>query len=81
MKNRPLGQWLLAWLGREALALPIWTWAIYGGTQVEWRGKKFRVGMDMKVHEIVDEEISKGKEGIMNGNGHAGLMNGKARRD
>jgi ceramide glucosyltransferase len=50
--RRPLGQWLLAWLGREFLALPIWTWACYGGTTVMWRGKKFRVGLDMKVKEI-----------------------------
>lgn len=26
-EKRPFGQWLLAWLGREMLALPIWTWA------------------------------------------------------
>jgi ceramide glucosyltransferase len=50
--RRPFGQWVLAWLGREFLALPIWTWACYGGTTVMWRGKKFRVGLDMKVKEI-----------------------------
>lgn len=53
--RRPFGEWLFAWLGREALALPIWLWAFYGGTTVEWRGKKFWVGMDMKVHEVVYE--------------------------
>jgi len=52
--RRPFSQWLVAWLGREALALPIWTWAIYGGITVNWRGQKFRVGMDMKVHAIDD---------------------------
>ncbi|KAK6440057.1 Ceramide glucosyltransferase [Oleoguttula sp. CCFEE 5521] len=51
--RRPFGQWVFAWVGREALALPIWLWAFWGGTTVEWRGKKFWVGMDMKVHEIV----------------------------
>lgn len=52
--KRPFGEWVLAWLGREALALPIWLWAFYGGATVEWRGKKFWVGMDMKVHEIIE---------------------------
>lgn len=50
--RRPFPQWLFAWLGREALALPIWLWAFWGGTRVEWRGKEFWVGMDMKVHEL-----------------------------
>jgi ceramide glucosyltransferase len=59
--RRPFSQWLLAWLGREALALPIWLWAFWGGTQVEWRGKKFWVGMDMKVHEIVAEEAGRSR--------------------
>jgi ceramide glucosyltransferase len=46
--------WLAAWLGREALALPIWIWAFWGGVTVVWRDRKFWVGMDMKVHEIND---------------------------
>ncbi|EXJ69694.1 uncharacterized protein A1O5_06765 [Cladophialophora psammophila CBS 110553] len=46
--------WLLAWLGRESLALPIWTWAIWGGTSVTWRERRFWVGWDMRVHEIRD---------------------------
>lgn len=53
-QRRPFLEWLLGWLGREALALPIWIWAFWGGTEVEWRGKKFWVGMDMKVHEVKD---------------------------
>ncbi|CAG8960258.1 hypothetical protein HYFRA_00012778 [Hymenoscyphus fraxineus] len=53
--RRPLGEWVLAWLGREFLALPIWTWACFGGTTVKWRGKKFRVGLDMKVVEILEK--------------------------
>ncbi|OAP57759.1 hypothetical protein AYL99_08497 [Fonsecaea erecta] len=48
--------WLLAWLGRESLAFPIWTWAIWGGTSVTWRDRRFWVGLDMKVHEIRDEK-------------------------
>ena len=51
--KRPLGQWLLAWLGRELLAFPIWVWAVLGGVTVVWRGRKFWVGTDMKVHEVV----------------------------
>ncbi|TAQ83507.1 hypothetical protein B7494_g8169 [Chlorociboria aeruginascens] len=50
--RRQFGEWLCAWLGRELLALPIWIWACLGGTTVMWRGKKFRVGLDMRVSEI-----------------------------
>ena len=52
--RRSLGKWILAWLCRELLALPIWLWA-WGGMTVMWRGKKFRVGLDMKVREIPTE--------------------------
>ena len=51
-KRRGLKGWILAWLGREALAFPIWAWAFFGGVTVVWRGRKFWVGMDMRVHEI-----------------------------
>jgi ceramide glucosyltransferase len=51
--------WLLAWLGREALALPIWAWAFWGGVTVVWRDRKFWVGMDMNVHEINDGNVTK----------------------
>ncbi|TVY36042.1 Ceramide glucosyltransferase [Lachnellula subtilissima] len=50
--RRSIGEWISAWLGREFLALPIWSWACLGGTTVMWRGKKFRVGLDMRVVEI-----------------------------
>ncbi|KAI9725016.1 MAG: hypothetical protein M1812_000292 [Candelaria pacifica] len=50
--RRPFREWLAAWVGREVLALPIWLWAVYGGGSVVWRGKKFRVGMDLRAHEI-----------------------------
>lgn len=52
--RRPFSEWISAWLGREFLALPIWAWACLGGTTVMWRGKKFKVGLDMKVVEIRD---------------------------
>ena len=61
--SRPLGEWLLSWAGREALALPIWMWAFWGGTRVEWRGHKFWVGMDMKVHEIDETRHTNGANG------------------
>lgn len=45
-------EWVLAWLGREVFAFPIWLWAVLGGVTVVWRGRRFWVGMNMKVHEI-----------------------------
>ncbi|KAK6217852.1 hypothetical protein LQW54_003140 [Pestalotiopsis sp. IQ-011] len=48
-ERRPFGQWFLAWLGRELLALPIWTWAVLLGTTVNWRGRQFQVRSDMSV--------------------------------
>lgn len=62
--KRPFGEWLLAWIGREALCLPIWLWAFWGGTRVEWRGRKFWVGMDMKVHEINDNGALQEGDGL-----------------
>ncbi|RMZ88447.1 hypothetical protein DV736_g4320, partial [Chaetothyriales sp. CBS 134916] len=50
--RRTFLQWAKAWLGREALALPIWTWAIFGGATVTWRDRKFWVDFDMQTHEI-----------------------------
>lgn len=50
--KRSFLEWLIAWMGREALALPIWTWAFWGGTTVVWRNRRFKVGMDMRVREI-----------------------------
>ncbi|KAK4099528.1 glycosyltransferase family 21 protein [Parathielavia hyrcaniae] len=51
IQQRPFLEWLAAWLGRELLALPIWTWAVLLGTSVNWRGKHFKVRMDMSVVE------------------------------
>lgn len=47
--------WARAWLGRELLALPIWTYAVLLGATVAWRGKQFHVRMDMSVDEL-DEQ-------------------------
>ncbi|KAJ9604599.1 Ceramide glucosyltransferase [Cladophialophora chaetospira] len=77
--RRKFTTWLVAWLGREALALPIWSWAIWGGTSVTWRDGRYWVGLDMRVHEIKDKcngEMTKVKAET---NGHAkGTMNGIA---
>ncbi|KAK3702489.1 Ceramide glucosyltransferase [Vermiconidia calcicola] len=78
-RRRGFGDWLVAWLGRETLALPIWVWAFWGGTTVEWRGRKFWVGVDMKVHEIKDDG-TKNYDGGGNGN-LAAKANGKARKE
>ncbi|CAK7566448.1 MAG: Ceramide glucosyltransferase [Sporothrix epigloea] len=50
--------WLRAWIGREVLALPIWTYAVLLGTTVTWRGKQYHVRMDMSVVEL-DEDKQK----------------------
>jgi ceramide glucosyltransferase len=55
IQQRPFLEWLAAWLGRELLALPVWTWAVLLGTTVAWRGKQFRVRMDMSVVEMGGE--------------------------
>ncbi len=73
--GRPFKDWALAWLGREFLALPIWIWAVFGGATVTWRGQKFRVGMDMRVHAI-------GKPALQNLRESANVMgSGKARKE
>jgi ceramide glucosyltransferase len=56
IQQRPVLEWLAAWLGRELLALPIWTWAVLLGTTVNWRGKQFRVQMDMSVVEVEENK-------------------------
>ncbi|KAI0017145.1 glycosyltransferase family 21 protein [Xylariomycetidae sp. FL0641] len=60
-EKRPFGEWLFAWLGRELLALPIWTWAVLLGTTVQWRGKQFRVRADMTVVAIEDAQAMNGR--------------------
>lgn len=57
--RRSFKDFFFAWLGREAFALPVWITAFWGGVTVEWRGRKFWVGLDTKVHEILPEEKKK----------------------
>lgn len=59
--KRPFGQWLIAWLGRETLAFPVWFWAVWAGTSVSWRGKRFSVGLDMRVQELDSSRQSTNK--------------------
>ncbi len=67
--ERPFGEWLAAWVGREVLALPVWTWAVLLGTTVDWRGRHFRVRMDMSVVEMGDGAGQSGVDGGSNGCG------------
>jgi len=57
-RRRIFPVWLAAWLGRESLAFFIWFWAAFGGVTVTWRGKRFWVGLDMKVHAMDDASSS-----------------------
>ena len=85
------GRWVRAWLGREVLAGPIWAWAVFGGVTVLWRGRRFRVGMDMRVREVdgrddVDGGSGRGENGwghgrVENGGMEGGWMRGKSRVD
>jgi ceramide glucosyltransferase len=83
LSRRPFIEWLFAWLGREALALPVWAWAFYGGVTVVWRDRSFWVGLDMRVHEIVPEQGQRVTGGNVDGGGGAGgnVTRGKARID
>jgi ceramide glucosyltransferase len=65
-------EFLAAWIGREVSALPIWIIAFWGGVTVEWRGRKFWVGLDMKVHEILDREEKKKMQKTGDGDGSKG---------
>ncbi len=59
-RKRRFGEWVLGWAGREGLALGIWVWAVLGGVTVVWRGRRFWVGLDMRVHEIEDINMRSG---------------------
>ncbi|KAF6840596.1 ceramide glucosyltransferase [Colletotrichum plurivorum] len=51
-------EWLPAWIGREFLALPIWTWAVLCGSTVTWRGRTFNVRSDMSVVEVDSQKAT-----------------------
>ncbi|KAK1996338.1 ceramide glucosyltransferase [Colletotrichum falcatum] len=76
-------EWLPAWIGREFLAMPIWTWAVFCGSTVNWRGRTFNVRSDMSVVEI-GSQPSKGTHSTPNGfaNAESGLRSrSKDRKD
>ncbi|ROT39019.1 ceramide glucosyltransferase [Sodiomyces alkalinus F11] len=65
-------EWIPAWVGREVLALPIWTWAVLLGATVNWRGNKFLVRMDMSVVEYDKprtQKLSAVRSGVPSPNG------------
>lgn len=62
-KKRGVREWLLGWTGREILAFWVWLWAVFGGVQVVWRGSRFWVGFDMRVHKIAESIKGNGDEG------------------
>lgn len=69
---------IYGWLGRETLALGVWVWAVVGGVEVDWRGRKFRVGWDASVREIGDERGEVGTRAGGDGDIHG---SGKGDRD
>lgn len=50
--NRSFLEWLPAWIGREVMALPVWTWGALMGDTIVWRGRTFKLHNDTTVHEI-----------------------------
>jgi ceramide glucosyltransferase len=42
-KSYSITKFLFAWLFREILAIPIFIYAIFGGNQVIWRGRGYRL--------------------------------------
>lgn len=43
-----MGKFFLHWAIRELLTLPIWCFAIWGGNEVVWRGRPFRILSDSR---------------------------------
>lgn len=81
--RRPFREWFLAWVGREALAFPIWAWSFYGGRTIMWKDRAFKVGIDGVAREVGKNNTvnqptssnhnSNAKTGL-NGNGHDGYF-------
>lgn len=58
------GQWgkfWLAWIGREVLALPVWTVAMLGN-EVVWRGRRYVMLADGKAREVKEKKGGAGGE-------------------
>ncbi|PSR80110.1 hypothetical protein BD289DRAFT_75930 [Coniella lustricola] len=79
--RKGLWAWVVAWIGREVLALPIWTWAVLLGSTVTWRGRTFRVHRDMTVVELKgpqqqQQQQEKKQTSAQNGNVEGEAANG-----
>lgn len=49
--QRPVFSWIQVWIMRELLALPIWIAAICGH-EIDWRGRPFRIKLDLSAEEL-----------------------------
>ncbi|KAH6955502.1 hypothetical protein DER45DRAFT_508726 [Fusarium avenaceum] len=61
IKSRKFLEFLAAWIGREALALPVWAYAVVCGNTVNWRGRLFYIHWDTTV-EAVDAQDERTRE-------------------
>lgn len=60
-----MGAFVMYWSLREVLALPIWCFAIWGGNEVVWRGRPFRI--------LSDSRAAVGRSRSTRGGGYASL--------
>ncbi|KAJ4256730.1 Ceramide glucosyltransferase [Fusarium torreyae] len=56
IKSRPFLEFLAAWIGREALAFPVWAYAVCCGNTVNWRGRLFYIHWDTTVDAVDGQE-------------------------
>ncbi|KAF9761248.1 Zn finger-containing GTPase- Activating Protein for ARF [Fusarium sp. DS 682] len=56
IKSRKFLEFLAAWIGREALAFPVWAYAVVFGNTVNWRGRLFLIHYDTTVTAIDPRE-------------------------
>ncbi|KAF5555964.1 ceramide glucosyltransferase [Fusarium napiforme] len=62
VKSRKFSEFLAAWIVREALALPIWAYAVVFGNTVNWRGRRFRIRRDTTVEALDPEEEERSRQ-------------------
>ncbi|RBQ71789.1 hypothetical protein FVER53590_04579 [Fusarium verticillioides] len=62
IKSRKFSEFLAAWIAREALALPIWAYAVVFGNTVNWRGRRFRIRRDTTVEALDPEEEERSRQ-------------------
>ncbi|KAF5021766.1 hypothetical protein F66182_6216 [Fusarium sp. NRRL 66182] len=61
LQSRRFLEFLAAWIGREALAFPVWAYAVVCGNTVNWRGRLFYIHWDTTV-VAVDEQDERVRE-------------------